>query len=528
MAKDRSKKKQMTMQRSISTEMLRISLLASVLLFLVSLVLFFSIRTLTDNRMKNLEYQVSVSSSENLRRTISMSMRHRTDNTAKQLRAAMISYSELTGSVADFAERLYAGEIKGSKDVLPPNSHTSGQLSVQLLYSEGTAPGDPEVVRELEQLSLVSSMMESTLRSYTEISAAYIATESGICIMADYQAAGKYDRNGRLKSYEARDRYWYHKAKETQEPGLVMMKNDWFLKEPLFTWFEPVFDANKQVVAVVGLDILLSDFSEVLNRNTSNQYQNICVADKNGAIVYSSMNSGILSHSSNYAWNLRACPNRELASIVKKAIEGESGASILEIDGGRSYLGYAPVEDYDMIVLTMLPYERIMDPTQELTEMIHEVSVEELATIDGLMRNGYLYILSQLLILESLTAIVAYLIAGQLVKSIRRLSQKVREVHGENLEFVWEDDSENEVANLAEAFSGLTKRLRYYISNITQETIQRERAKTELSLATHIQQSFLPDIDELFTEKDDYEIQAFMRTAREVGGDLYDAFFLDD
>lgn len=52
--------------------------------------------------------------------------------------------------------------------------------------------------------------------------------------------------------------------------------------------------------------------------------------------------------------------------------------------------------------------------------------------------------------------------------------------------------------------------------------------QSELSVATRIQRSILPRIDTLCAGRADVDIQAVMWPARNVGGDFYDFFYLDD
>ena len=57
--------------------------------------------------------------------------------------------------------------------------------------------------------------------------------------------------------------------------------------------------------------------------------------------------------------------------------------------------------------------------------------------------------------------------------------------------------------------------------------LERERIEAELSLATRIQLSALPKEDPPFPEREEFELYADMRPAREVGGDFYDFFLID-
>ena len=55
--------------------------------------------------------------------------------------------------------------------------------------------------------------------------------------------------------------------------------------------------------------------------------------------------------------------------------------------------------------------------------------------------------------------------------------------------------------------------------------LEKERIATELALATRIQASFLP---KAFPDRPEINLSASMTPAKEVGGDLYDFFLIDD
>ena len=60
------------------------------------------------------------------------------------------------------------------------------------------------------------------------------------------------------------------------------------------------------------------------------------------------------------------------------------------------------------------------------------------------------------------------------------------------------------------------------------ETKRTERISTELNLASSIQADMLPNIFPAFPEREDFDIYASMKPAKEVGGDFYDFFMTDD
>ena len=61
-----------------------------------------------------------------------------------------------------------------------------------------------------------------------------------------------------------------------------------------------------------------------------------------------------------------------------------------------------------------------------------------------------------------------------------------------------------------------------------EETEKTERLATELNLASDIQTNVLPNIFPVFPERKEISLHASMTPAKEVGGDFYDFFFVDD
>lgn len=67
-----------------------------------------------------------------------------------------------------------------------------------------------------------------------------------------------------------------------------------------------------------------------------------------------------------------------------------------------------------------------------------------------------------------------------------------------------------------------------YIGDLTKATAEKERISTELSLATRIQAAMLLDTFPAFPDRPEFDIYATMDPAKEVGGDFYDFFLVDD
>ncbi len=88
--------------------------------------------------------------------------------------------------------------------------------------------------------------------------------------------------------------------------------------------------------------------------------------------------------------------------------------------------------------------------------------------------------------------------------------------------------SHNEVRELAEDVSDMIREIDTHVEKISSITAEKERISTELTLATRIQAAMLPNIFPPFPDRTEFDIYASMDPAKEVGGDFYDFFMIDD
>ncbi len=86
----------------------------------------------------------------------------------------------------------------------------------------------------------------------------------------------------------------------------------------------------------------------------------------------------------------------------------------------------------------------------------------------------------------------------------------------------------DEIEKLAESIKKMEGEINTYIDNLTFVTAEKERIGAELNVATQIQADMLPNIFPAFPEHDEFDIHATMVPAKEVGGDFYDMFMVDE
>ena len=86
----------------------------------------------------------------------------------------------------------------------------------------------------------------------------------------------------------------------------------------------------------------------------------------------------------------------------------------------------------------------------------------------------------------------------------------------------------DEVASLAKAFLHMAESLQVYIDDLTSTTAAKERIESELNVARKIQLALLPDGLKNDPRCSNFDLYAYLQPARQVGGDLFDYFFIDN
>ena len=86
----------------------------------------------------------------------------------------------------------------------------------------------------------------------------------------------------------------------------------------------------------------------------------------------------------------------------------------------------------------------------------------------------------------------------------------------------------DELENLSLVMADMETSLEHYEENLAKSTAEKERIRAELNMAAEIQSSMLPKIFPAFPKRHEFDLYAIMHPAKEVGGDFYDFFMVDD
>jgi sigma-B regulation protein RsbU (phosphoserine phosphatase) len=125
--------------------------------------------------------------------------------------------------------------------------------------------------------------------------------------------------------------------------------------------------------------------------------------------------------------------------------------------------------------------------------------------------------------------VIIIIISGSITNPLEKLAVATREIGTGNLDFkLPEIRSKDEIGQLADGFLMMQGQLKEYIRNLKEVTAAREKIDSELKIAHDIQQGIIPKTFPPFPHRNDVDIHALLIPAREVGGDLYDYFFVED
>jgi sigma-B regulation protein RsbU (phosphoserine phosphatase) len=128
----------------------------------------------------------------------------------------------------------------------------------------------------------------------------------------------------------------------------------------------------------------------------------------------------------------------------------------------------------------------------------------------------------------AIVLLVVIVLSRKITAPVLMLKEGVNIVSTGNLDHRLDIRTGDEIQELADAFNRMTTDLKEHIRILTETTAAKERIQSELNVATDIQASLLPRLFPAFPDRPEFDIFASMDPAKEVGGDFYDFFFIDD
>ena len=124
--------------------------------------------------------------------------------------------------------------------------------------------------------------------------------------------------------------------------------------------------------------------------------------------------------------------------------------------------------------------------------------------------------------------LVVSIVSGGIAKPIRALAAAAERVGAGDLDQTISLRTGDEIETLANALHRMQDDLKDHIRTLQATTAEKERIEHDLHVANRIQTSMLPRSFPPYPDVDNLDLFAVMQPAREVGGDFYDFFLVDD
>ncbi|MCR5403505.1 MAG: SpoIIE family protein phosphatase [Butyrivibrio sp.] len=439
------------------------------------------------------------------------------------------NFVQIVAQVEDIFEN---PELYGEREVSFPECKDVDDYTVQLIYADENAANDEEGNRMIRKIALLSPTLKEFIDwSMGYVNGCYISLPSGITLAVDKTPNKKFDENGRIRPYDVRTRPWYEEAIR-DEFGMhySMVDHSFYGEVPELQFGMPVY-VDGRVAAVVHGTMELKTMQKFLYDLNMDNISVTVVVNEKGQIIFSSQSQGELGVDHGDYYNVDAIENSELKDFLNTAIKEQVGSGYTSIDGSEYYGIYTPVVmDQGWVMVFFVSEDDLQLPVNMLLD---EMDALETGTKEKYSRHyleHQILIAAMIVLLAVLTFIAAGILSKKLSDPISLMTDRVKEMTGERFVFKKEDAyrTGDEIEVLADTFGSLSDKMDDYMKEILAFTAEKERVGAEMEVAKKIQEGMLPSDFPLFPGRHDFTFYASMKPAKEVGGDFYDAYMIDD
>ena len=431
--------------------------------------------------------------------------------------------------VADYAAIIFADpDAYPAKPYKGPDASLDGQLVAQMIWPDGVDPDDPAIAARAGLVANISELMIS-LCDATESDNVFVGVPEGFFLSVNKSSADWFQENGEVLNYDARTRFWYKQALEAGDVVFSDLEVDATTGEMSVVCAMPVYDSNGELAAVVGSDLFLHAMEAVMQRFVTDG--GYCwIVNRDGHVIYSPNPEVIQMSESSTALDLRMSENKELASLINDAMSAQTEVRVVDVKDVSYYMLGTPLKTVGWTLFSAFPKEAVDQTEISLLESYEQITSEARTTYHIRFRQRWNSSLIMMGLLSLLALVGAILIGKHIVKPLNTITQQITSLDEQNPEFQMEDvyRTGDEVEVLAESFANLSHKTVEYVEEVKRVTAEKERIGTELHMAKLIQEGMLPTIFPPYPDRREFDLYACMNPAKEVGGDFYDFFLIDD
>lgn len=265
----------------------------------------------------------------------------------------------------------------------------------------------------------------------------------------------------RFDNFDPRKRPWYVKATEEKAPVLSDVYNHFVVKLPTITASYPVLE-NGKVVAVFGVDYLLTWIGETLSSVSDDQTGMVYITDDDGNLIASSRASDEIFEMVSGESKLVSA-NESANALIRQSADVTFGDGIkeLEINKNTYYSKAVKYQNFglDWELTILLSKEIILSDMQVALNRIYNTM-------------GISFILF---------IILAYLMTRWITKPILKLNAASLRLAEGKFEFVSDEIRQDELGQLSRSFNEMAIKLTNVVSGLENQVEERTKALQEMN-----------------------------------------------
>ena len=517
-----------TVQRtSVSRKMILTTLTFALITLILSTVTFLSaihfIRTDAVDNSQALGETASTISSQAMMNKLEESIQNQATDKALLAEQKLSAYSDSVLYAASYADALYRyPENYPDREVDRPLQINAGLWAMQRTLADESI--DYEDLRT--ECSLLGNMVEAfapIVANNDNIATIYMGTENGLLISYDPNSG---DGNPDGESYyEYRHSTWYETARTGDRLFFTEPYQDGYGRGLTITCAAPFHDIYGNFAGCIAMDILMADLNASMVNDGIIDPSVATLIDNEGNYI-AGKNVNPMSENMGNIFNKGNTDS--LHQVGHEILEKKNG--IVSVGGGENalYIAFATINSTDWTLCIMSPVSSVIQPAVEIRENINQNTQNVVNTVTTGIQN----VIQSCLLLSALILLFVTLFTGKFSKRIsdplKQLETDVHRISDGNLESRTEVSTDDEIGSLASSFNHMADSLQQYITDLREATAREERIDAELNVARQIQVDMLPNNSKELSEGKVFDVFASMTPAKEVGGDFYDYYMLDD
>lgn len=423
--------------------------------------------------------------------------------------------AQVTRNLQDLVERKSSDNADVILDHYLDNAKQCASYVNWLFENEHIYASDMEQPEVL--LAQISPVIEPVFDENPDMAGRiYFASEQGFLFVYD----GKTEQID-TSTYDFRKSQWYQEACTQQMPLFSETYYDALGKGLMTTCSAPCYYADGTYAGAVCIDICLENFyQEILNVDISENTIAALIDTKGNLIAGPKVDFN--TEDFRTVWGLNAAS--EYKELIQEILNGATG--VVEIND--MYFAYAPIHALNWRLIIRVPRTDVIAPVLQMSQDILSETSSVKTQIGETISS---MIVVMLFIAAALIGAVIYAsvrFTKRIVEPLKNLQSQVEVISQGNLDARVQIASEDEIGVLAQEFNHMTISLKQQMDEIQKVTTEKERIRAELNIAAQIQSSMLPSLFPGFTGYPEFNIYASMDPAKEVGGDFYDFFLVDE